>query len=102
MTANCNATSLNEPFTALMYPTPDGTNTTKYPKATEIIQFYRASSFALSLSGFNASALPEGTVSAEAALPDLVDRAFLQCINSTIACTSVQLARLLLPETSGS
>jgi len=87
LTANCNATSLNEPFTALMYPIPDGTNTTHYPESTEIIQFYRASSFALSLRGFDVSTLPEGTASADAALPVSVDRAFLQCINSTIAST---------------
>jgi len=85
--ANCSATSLDEPFTALVYPITDGTNTTHYPKTTEIIQFYRASSFALSLSGFNASELPEGTVSAVVALPDSVDRSFLECINRTIAST---------------
>ena len=84
---HCNATSLDEPFTAFTYPIYDGTNTTRYPEATEIIQFYRASSFALALSGFNASALPEGAVSVIDVLPDSVDRAFLQCINSTIAST---------------
>ena len=87
LTVNCNATSADEPFTALIYPTPDGTNITHYPETTEIIQFYRTSSFALALSGFNASVLPEGTVSANAALPNSVDRVFLQCINSTIAST---------------
>ena len=87
LTANCNATSLDEPFTALMYPIPDATNITHYPEAIDIIQFYRASSFALSLSGFNSSVLPEGTVFADAALPNSVDRVFLQCINSTIGST---------------
>jgi len=84
---SCNATGLNEPFTKLVYPIPNGANTTNYPDATEIIQFYRASSFALALDGFNASALPDTTLSAVDALPASVDRAFLQCINSTIAST---------------
>jgi len=87
LVALCNATSLDEPFTAFTYPISDGTNTTQYPEATEILQFYRTSSFALALSGFNASALPEGTAFPIDVLPDSVDRAFLQCINSTIAST---------------
>ena len=87
LVTSCNATNLDEPLTKLVYPIPDRTNITNYPDATEIIQFYRASSFALALDGFNASALPDTTLSAVDALPASVDRAFLECINSTIAST---------------
>ena len=92
LNVNCNTTDL-APYTNLTNPVPDaeGTNTTFYPKATEIIQFYRASSFALALVGFNASALPAFSDDAPYVgtpldtLPDYVDRPLLQCMNSTIA-----------------
>jgi hypothetical protein len=92
LVVNCNTTDLI-PFTNLTNTVPDSdsSNTMFHPKATEIVQFYRASSFALALVGFNASVLPAVSDSAPYAgipldaLPDYVDRPLLQCINRTIA-----------------
>jgi hypothetical protein len=71
----------------------DNTNDSR-PKPEQIIQYYRASSFILSLDGYNNTfALPSNAPSNNndgprnttmVPLPNISDRNFLNCVNSTI------------------
>ncbi|KAH7100367.1 hypothetical protein BKA62DRAFT_620146 [Auriculariales sp. MPI-PUGE-AT-0066] len=87
--ANCNATNLDQPLATLTYPLPAGATNVTMPDTEEIIQYYRASSFALALEGYNSSVATAPSESQAYAgpvgLPASVDASFLQCINATTA-----------------
>ncbi|KZV86263.1 hypothetical protein EXIGLDRAFT_653377 [Exidia glandulosa HHB12029] len=53
--------------------------------SSEIIQWYRASSFALALQGFNTTATLSGAANIDGMLPSTLDLSLLGCINKTIA-----------------
>lgn len=80
--ASCNS-SLN---TAASSTTPSAYNDTdpKAPQPESAIQYYRASSVALTLDGYNNSGAtgPEGTP--DTPLPSNIDTNLLNCLNQTI------------------
>jgi hypothetical protein len=91
--SSCNSNQ-STPYT--FHPTVffDASDNSSRPHPEEIIQFYRASSFALSLDGYNNSmALASNapltnyvppTITIQSQLPTNIDSAFLGCLNSTI------------------
>ncbi|TFK30197.1 hypothetical protein FA15DRAFT_663579 [Coprinopsis marcescibilis] len=56
------------------------------PRPEEVIQYYRASSVALSLDGYNNTAVfePENTTTPDVPLPSNIHLELLECLNSTI------------------
>lgn len=92
LVANCsvaNSTSAKQAFT----PSPS-----TWPLPEQVIQYYRASSFALSLDGYNNTAalssnMPASNSSApvplsqDTPLPSGLNTTFLQCLNTTIAAS---------------
>ncbi|KAJ7505291.1 hypothetical protein B0H11DRAFT_2154148 [Mycena galericulata] len=85
ITANCSA-SINSP-TAIS-PSPYiityNDTATLPPQPEQMVQYYRACSIALSLDGYNNTAIfePEGTP--DVALPAGIDKTLLNCVNQTI------------------
>jgi hypothetical protein len=76
------------------YYNPNATDNSSLPRPEQIIQYYRASSFALSLDGYNNTmALSSNTPSSNTSqpanmtqtpLPTNLNQTFLDCLNSTI------------------
>jgi hypothetical protein len=58
------------------------------PQPEQVVQYYRASSIALSVDGYNNTATyaPDGTP--DSPLPETVDLKLLGCLNQTIAATA--------------
>lgn len=90
--ANCsaaNSASATQAFT----PSDDG----DWPRPEQVIQWYRASSFALALDGYNNSAslpafMPASNTSApqilaDAPLPLSLNMTFLACVNATVGAS---------------
>ena len=62
------------------------------PKPEEVIQYYRASSIALTLDGYNDTfALNQS--STETPLPGWIDQNLLQCVNATIGRSALLYSR---------
>ena len=70
-----NTTSSSAPF-----PYGDGADSTR---AEEAVQYFRASSVALTLDGYNNTAALAGNETAPAPLPSGVDTTLLACLNAT-------------------
>lgn len=63
----------------------DSNSNSSLPRPEQVVQYYRASTVALSLDGYNNTATYTEDVSvADTPLPSTVDNALLTCINSTI------------------
>ncbi|EJD02359.1 uncharacterized protein FOMMEDRAFT_134904 [Fomitiporia mediterranea MF3/22] len=91
LVANCSVVNSTSAITRF-----EPSNTT-WPVPEQVIQYYRASSFLLSLDGYNNTAsLPSNAPSsntsapaqiADTPLPSGLNQTFLQCVNSTIAAS---------------
>ncbi|KAJ7202442.1 hypothetical protein C8J57DRAFT_1454889 [Mycena rebaudengoi] len=78
--ANCSS-HLTAPNTTL--PTPFDANAA--PKPEQVVQYYRASSVALSLDGYNnTAALMDENAAPDAPLPAGIDAVLLDCLNQTV------------------
>jgi len=66
-------------------PFPFNASDPSTPKPEQVVQYYRASSVALTLDGYNdtAALAPEGTT--DTPLPTNIDTTLLDCLNQTIA-----------------
>lgn len=70
--------------TSPINPTPYGENFTT-PKPEQVVQYYRASSVALALEGYNNTAVfSDDENTPDIPLPDSVDTTLLACLNTTI------------------
>lgn len=79
--ANCSLHFISSPApvaTTLPETTFDG------PKPVQVIQYYRASSIALTLDGYNNSAVLADEGAPDTPLPGDVDANFMECLNETI------------------
>ncbi|TFK46473.1 hypothetical protein OE88DRAFT_893085 [Heliocybe sulcata] len=68
-------------------PVPYNDTDPSAPRPEQVVQYYRASSIALSLDGYNDTAVLTGgndTTQQDVALPSWVDATFLDCVNQTI------------------
>lgn len=92
LVVNCSVANTS---TAISTFTP---SLTRYPLPEQIVQWYRASTFALSLDAYNNSAsllsnmppsdaAPALPLSSDTPLPSGLDMAFLQCVNATIGAS---------------
>ncbi|KAJ7185317.1 hypothetical protein C8R46DRAFT_881202, partial [Mycena filopes] len=64
--------------------TPYNETATSPPQPEQVIQYYRASSIALSLDGYNDTSLFEDDGTSDVPLPTSIDTALLTCLNQTI------------------
>jgi hypothetical protein len=80
--SNCSS-HLNSSSSSMPLPFNDSDPST--PKPEQVVQYYRASSSALTLNGYNNTATyaPEGTP--DTPLPTDIDVVLLDCLNQTIA-----------------
>ncbi|KAJ7505290.1 hypothetical protein B0H11DRAFT_1708391 [Mycena galericulata] len=80
ITANCSA-SLSS---TAVSPSPYNDTATLPPQPEQVVQYYRASSIALSLDGYNNTAIFEAEGTPDVALPTGIDTTLLDCLNQTI------------------
>ncbi|KZV98189.1 hypothetical protein EXIGLDRAFT_746693 [Exidia glandulosa HHB12029] len=85
LTTNCTSIS-NKPLTSTQFNAQQGE-----PQPESVIQYYRASSVALTLEGYNNTAAllddPAASKVAPTPLPSGIDQTFLQCLNATIGAS---------------
>jgi len=81
ITANCSA-SLSSP--SATSPSPYNDTADSPPQPEQIVQYYRASSIALSLDGYNNTAIFEADGTPDVPLPTGIDTTLLDCLNQTI------------------
>ncbi|KAJ7761500.1 hypothetical protein DFH07DRAFT_815202 [Mycena maculata] len=81
ITANC-STSLSSSSDTL--PSPYNDTTTLPPQPEQVVEYYRASSIALSLDGYNNTAIFEAEGTPDVPLPTNIDTTLLDCLNQTI------------------
>ncbi|KAF6763879.1 hypothetical protein DFP72DRAFT_873661, partial [Ephemerocybe angulata] len=78
---DCGSSLASQDITATAY---DGSDV-GLPKPEQVVQYYRASSVALSLDGYNNSAaFTDDTSTPDTALPTNIDTNLLNCLNTTI------------------
>ncbi|KAF8530865.1 hypothetical protein JB92DRAFT_3092634 [Gautieria morchelliformis] len=83
ITANCSLSTTS--ISAVPYNTSDPTQ----PKPEQVIQYYRSSSIALTLDGYNNSAVFSSDVNAtDTPLPSNINGTFLDCLNQTIGAAA--------------
>jgi len=82
VSANC---SLGANSSTVVFPYNSNSTDPSQPRPEQVIQYYRASSVALTLDGYNdTSALAENQTAPDVPLPSWVDHTTLDCLNSTI------------------
>jgi len=79
--ANCSS-SLTSSTAAT--PSPFNESASDAPKPEQAVQYYRASSVALTLDGYNDTAALEQEGTPDAALPTNIDAKLMNCLNQTI------------------
>lgn len=85
ITSNCTlgANSANTNTTPTAYDS--NSNDTSQPRPEQVVQYYRGSSVALTLDGYNdTSALNENQTAPDVPIPSWVDATTLDCLNQTI------------------
>ncbi|CAK5284171.1 unnamed protein product [Mycena citricolor] len=83
--ANCSSSLV--PSTSVT-ASPYNETSTAPPQPEQVIQYYRASSIALSLDGYNNSAVFQGAGAPDTALPAGIDTKLLDCLNQTIGLSA--------------
>jgi len=81
ITANCSASLSSSSSTS---PAPYNDTATLPPQPEQVVQYYRASSIALSLDGYNNTADFEAEGTPDVPLPSGIDTTLLDCLNQTI------------------
>jgi len=81
ITANCSASLSSSSATS---PSPYNDTADLPPQPEQVVQYYRASSIALSLDGYNNTAIFEAEGTPDVALPTNIDATLLDCLNQTI------------------
>jgi len=81
ITANCSASLSSSSATS---PSPYNDTATLPPQPEQVVQYYRASSIALSLDGYNNTAIFEAEGTPDVPLPTNIDATLLDCLNQTI------------------
>ncbi|KAJ7250843.1 hypothetical protein B0H12DRAFT_1120069 [Mycena haematopus] len=83
--ANCSASLTNSSISAAGSPTTyNDSSTSSLPQPEQIVQYYRASSIALSLDGYNDTAIFQAEGTPDIPLPSDIDATTLDCLNQTI------------------
>ncbi|KAJ7044162.1 hypothetical protein C8F04DRAFT_691203 [Mycena alexandri] len=80
--ANCSASLASSAAATL--PIAYNDSATAPPQPEQVIQYYRASSVALSLDGYNDTAIFQAEGTPDVALPSGIDTTLLDCLNQTI------------------
>ncbi|KAJ6559162.1 hypothetical protein DFH09DRAFT_521350 [Mycena vulgaris] len=78
--ANCSASLTSSSVT----PSPYNDTATLPPQPEQVVQYYRASSIALSLDGYNNTSVFAAEGTADVPLPSGIDTTLLDCLNQTI------------------
>jgi len=82
--ANCSTSLSNATVTAQGSLTPYNDSATAPPQPEQVVQWYRASSIALSLDGYNNTAIFEAEGTPDVPIPSGIDATLLDCLNQTI------------------
>ncbi|KAF7346353.1 hypothetical protein MSAN_01863000 [Mycena sanguinolenta] len=83
--ANCSASLTNASIAAAGSPTPyNDSSTSSLPQPEQIVQYYRASSIALSVDGYNDTSIFQAEGTPDVPIPSTVDATTLDCLNQTI------------------
>lgn len=80
--ANCSSGNLISPDSIVATAYNDSAVA---PKPEQVVQYYRASSVALSLDGYNDTAALDAPGEADTPLPTNIDTTLLDCLNQTVA-----------------
>jgi len=83
ITANCSASTASVPT-----PAAYDDEATAPPQPEQVVQYYRASSIALSLDGYNNTAIFQDEGTPDVPLPSSVDKVLMDCLNQTIGAAA--------------
>ncbi|KAJ7644159.1 hypothetical protein FB45DRAFT_289713 [Roridomyces roridus] len=82
--ANCSTSLISQTSSA----SPYNDTSDSPPQPEQVVQYYRASSIALSLDGYNNTAIFEAEGTPDVALPSGLDTTLLACLNDTIGAAA--------------
>ncbi|KAJ7935676.1 hypothetical protein B0H13DRAFT_1949166 [Mycena leptocephala] len=82
--ANCSTSLSNSSISAAGSPASYNDSSTSPPQPEQVVQYYRASSVALSLDGYNNTSVFEADGTPDVPLPSGIDTTLLDCLNQTI------------------